>query len=368
MRRATMPLIRFIFRNIIKLPVCLIMMTMGASFYTAASSAVGNGEFIVFPIVDIESRSSVTNLDQKTTEPKADFFFSKDFGNHRILAEALAEPEDDESQLDLERLQYGWIINPEIDIWVGRFHNPLGFWNSHFHHGAYLETAASRPSAIHFEDDDGILPMHISGIQINGHHDIEKGGIRYSLGIGAGPEIIDNKLEPVIILKPAKGSHKLGSTIRLAYYPNDDDVSTQFGGSVAFIPIPNDDITSGDIEQTIISVFGVWDVDAFHNLASIFRVTNEFDNTEDDSFTSAYIQSEYAWRPDWTGYGRIETSSSVNNDSYLSLFPRTITQRRLLGIRYEVKQDQALKLEISSSRTSDDNFDELHLQWSAAIQ
>jgi len=351
-----------------RLPIVSIVFSVCASMYAATSSATDNGEFIVFPTVDIKSRTSVNNLDQKSTVPKADFFYAKDFGHQRVLIEALAEPEDEESHLDLERLQYGWILNHETEIWIGRFHDPLGIWNTHFHHGAYLETSASRPDVIHFEDNDGILPMHISGVQINGHQGMDNRGMHYSLGIGAGPEINNNALVPVDILDPGKGSHKLGSTIRFTYHPNDEEMSTQVGGAIAYYPIPSDSITTGDIKQTVISVFGIWDINSFHNLGSIFHVKNEFDSSADDSFTTAYIQSEFTWHPDWTAYGRIESGSDVKNDTYLSMFPRSITQRQLLGIRYELKKNQALKLEISSLHTNDEDFDQLHIQWSAAIQ
>ena len=145
-------------------------------------------------------------------------------------------------------------------------------------------------------------------------------------------------------------------------------MSTQFGGVAAYTPIPGDNITTGDIKQTVISVYGIWDINSIRNLGSIFHIINKFDNSDDDSFTTAYIQSEYTWHPDWTTYGRIETSSDVNNDTYLSLFPQSITQRQLVGIRYELKKNQALKLEISSLHTHNENYDELHIQWSAAIQ
>jgi len=322
----------------------------------------------VFPTVDIWSRSSETDVDQKKTESKADFFYTKDFGNQRLLAEALAEPEDDASQLDVERLQYGWILNHNIDVWIGRFHNPLGFWNTHFHHGAYLETSATRPSIIHFEDDDGIIPMHISGVQVNGYDEIGDGGIHYSLGVGAGPEISNNKLVPVNIVDPGDGSHRLGSSARLTYQTNDEDTSSQIGAALAYYPIPTDSLSTGEIRQTIVSLYGIWNYGLLHTLGSLFDVSNKFDNAHDDTFAFAYVQSEYLLLQDWTAYARIETSSGTNNDTYLAFFPQTITQRQLLGVRYELKKNQALKLEVSSSHTLSDNYDELHVQWSAAIQ
>ena len=355
-------------QNIYLFPVSLLVLGVCAMSYVADSAAMDSGEFIVFPTVDITSRNSVNSLEQKNTEPKTDFFYTQDFGNQRILVEALAEPEQDQSQLDVERLQYGWILNRNTDVWIGRFHNPLGFWNTHFHHGAYLETSATRPFVIHFEDDNGILPMHISGIQLNSHDDMGEGGFQYSLGIGVGPDIYDNKLEPLNIIDPEEGSHRLGTSLRLTYQTGEDDTSSQIGGAVAYFPIPTEIVTIGDIKQTIVSLYGIWNVGSLRTLGSLFNVANKFDNSDDDSFTSAYVQSEYVLEPDWTIYGRIEAGSSTYEDKYVALFPQTIIQRQLLGVRYELKKNQALKVEISSSHTLDDSFQQFHVQWSAAIQ
>ena len=98
-------------QNIYLFPVSLLVLGVCAMSYVADSAAMDSGEFIVFPTVDITSRNSVNSLEQKNTEPKTDFFYTQDFGNQRILVEALAEPEQDQSQLDVERLQYGWILN-----------------------------------------------------------------------------------------------------------------------------------------------------------------------------------------------------------------------------------------------------------------
>jgi hypothetical protein len=357
----------FVKRNSI-LTLGLVFSAACLSTYTDDSSAMEYGEFIVFPTVDIFSRTAVTDLDQKKTESKVDFFYTNDFGNQRLLAEALAEPEEDESQLDVERLQYGWILNHDVDIWVGRVHNPLGFWNTHFHHGSYLETSATRPSVIHFEDDDGILPMHITGVQVNRFNEIGDGGMHYSLGIGGGPDISDNKLEPVNILDPGKGSHELGGSLRVTYQTNDDDSSSQVGGTWSYYPIPAEGTSSGDIRQTILSLYGVLNIGSLHNLGSLFKVNNKFESADDDSFTSAYIQSEYLVQLDWTLYARVESTSGANHDTYLAIFPKTITQRQLCGVRYELMRNQALKIEVSSARTQNDNFNEFHVQWSAAIQ
>ena len=65
---------------------------------------------------------------------------------------------------DLERLQVGYTFNNGNTVWLGRFHSPLGYWNTSFHHGQQLQTSVLRPQMIDFEDKGGIVPAHTVGI------------------------------------------------------------------------------------------------------------------------------------------------------------------------------------------------------------
>ena len=44
-----------------------------------------------------------------------------------------------------------------------------------------------------------------------------------------------------------------------------------------------------------------------------------------------------------------------------------VKQRHLVGVRYELARNQALKLEVSDARVLNDSFATLTLQWSAAL-
>lgn len=69
-------------------------------------------------------------------------FYSADYGCLRVLAEVDIAREVD---AEIERLQAGWLLGSETTAWIGRFHTPLGYWNTRYHHGSYLQTAATRP-------------------------------------------------------------------------------------------------------------------------------------------------------------------------------------------------------------------------------
>jgi hypothetical protein len=68
---------------------------------------------------------------------------------------------------------------------TGKFHNPLGYWNNAYHHGAVLQPTIRRPLAVAFEDEGGVLPIHNNGIWVSGH-DMGKWKFGYNLTVGNG--------------------------------------------------------------------------------------------------------------------------------------------------------------------------------------
>ena len=83
------------------------------------------------------------------------------------LAEIVFEFEEDDNEavLDPERIQVRWAPSTLFSLTAGRMHTPLGYWNETFHHGTWFQTTAARPLLYEFEDDGGILPVHMVGLQ-----------------------------------------------------------------------------------------------------------------------------------------------------------------------------------------------------------
>ncbi|HHI80621.1 MAG TPA: hypothetical protein ENK02_11655, partial [Planctomycetes bacterium] len=81
-----------------------------------------------------------------------------------FLNETVFEPNSDgENVLDVERLIIKYEINDDFNVQAGRFHSSFGYWNRAFHHGEFLSTSIGRPDVLKFEDDGGLLPIHIIG-------------------------------------------------------------------------------------------------------------------------------------------------------------------------------------------------------------
>ena len=323
-----------------------------------------NGEFLLFPKVNLVYRSDLDNnsaLDKDDQELGVDFFTTFEINNFRFLGEFLATNKEQE----FERFQVGWLFKSHL-YWLGRFHNPIGQWNSQYHHGAFLQTSISRPAIVEFEENGGILPVHQAGFLAEGTFDRGEQALGYALALAAGPEFTD-ELEPWDVLSPRSGTRDISATLNL-YLDSELNTSGRVGVFVNYTKIPASAIGVSEIQQISSGVYGSWEFARWKWLGSSFYVHNQFERSigsETDSFFNAYLQAEYDLNNRWTFYGRIEGTAGNEGDAYLALFPKFVEDRILGGIRYDFSKQNALNLEISANHMHQDDFAQVMLQWSA---
>jgi hypothetical protein len=321
-----------------------------------------DGDLLLFPdITGTHLNTPVPGLSRNELMPELNLFYSTDHERLRFLAEFLLNRDEQE----MERLQLGWLVQPTTTLWLGRFHNPLGFWNTEHHHGAYLQTTISRPGIINFEDEGGVLPTHVAGLLGEGAHDLERGygSLNYAFGLGRGPNM-ESGLDPVNILELRNGG-KLAASARLSYRTQDD--SSEFGGFAGYTRIPVVGASLDEIEQNVAGAFYNWEDEKLRLVGEVFYVGNRLKDgvTRHADFSAAYLQAEYHAHPDWTLFGRLEGSHGTQNNAYLDRIPDFLRTRTVAGARFEVANHQALKLELSHNERQDDvRFNQLSLQWS----
>lgn len=334
-----------------------------------------HAEFILFPKVTGLQRYGLNPAADSDGEemmpaeemtPAIDLFYSADRGRLRFLAEVFSSTEE---PIDVERLQLGWLVNPDTSVWLGRHHSPLGYWNTQFHHGAYLQTAISRPSISEFDDHGGILPTHVTGLFVEGLHNLDTAGLAYVVSFGAGPMLGEDELEALDLLHINSGSYRPSTTLRLAYRP-DALAPTEAGLFINYSLIPSDRDTVHYVRQSIAGLFGNWESDALRLIGEFYavRTTVENEAITHGAFSSAHLQAEYAVLSDWTLYGRVERTFGGADDAYLLEFPHFVLDRDMIGVRFELSARQAVNLEFSNAQLHDgDRYNQLSLQWSAAL-
>ena len=304
--------------------------------------------------------------DESEIEPSVDLFVSKHFSGFDVLGELFLS----EDEQEFERLQFGWFLGQSNKVWVGRFHNPLGFWNTEFHHGAYLQTGVQRPWVTEFEDDGGVLAAHITGVLMEGEKLFEDGSsMRYALSLGYGPEITDEvELEPVENFVVGDGEHDIGFTINAAFLP--DSLATNLAGaSLSFAEIPIDLAGMDTVSQAILGLYANWNWHPVNVIAASFLVDDEVKSDTqavDGSFVSNYVQLNYKAGDHWTAYGRYEKTNN-SDDPYLALRGGYIENRSLAGVRYDFMEIHSVQFEYSQDEISSLTFDKIIFQWNAVF-
>ena len=349
---------QLVIRSLLKAVVAL------AVFYPQSGHTETDYELLLFPYVKpsfLGGLASDSALDSEDLGYGLGFFGTLEKGRFQFLGEALVS----EREQEIERLQLGWKTS-KYSAWLGKFHNPIGFWNTQYHHGLYLQSSISRPSIVEYEDDGGLLPMHLAGLLIQGVAERDVSALGYAIALAAGPELEDG-LESWDVLSPSSGSH--GSALSVNVYRQPVAYgATQYGlfSNYTEIPVSNPEID--EIRQTIAGTYLNWESDSWRVVSSVFYVRNRFvtaSGNRTDDFYAVYLQAEKLFDNSWTIFGRAEETFADSDDAYLALFPEHVRQKLVAGLRLDFLDRHAVSLEVSSNRIHDDRYRELALLWTA---
>lgn len=328
------------------------------------ATASGEFDFVLFPALVWQDDSDVAYGagDGSETYPSLDVFTTASMGDFRFLGEWYLT---DDSQ-DVQRLQFGWHFDTDDTVWLGRYHTPIGYWNTAYHHGTYLQTSISRPGIVEFEGGEGPLPTHFTGLFWEGSMPLADGAMHYSAGAGAGPVIAD-KLAPLDVVDPDH-DHGSGMIVNVDWRP------VHHGQNLVglFAARTNIDDRLGvfrRFEQRLAGVHGNWYFGGWRLTGAWFDVSTAFEGgaaLPDETFSAGYLQGEWQPAADWTVYARVEAGSGVEEGgAYLGRFGRFIHERELIGVRYEVGEHQAVTVELSDMESMSVHTRRIAVQWSA---
>ena len=93
-----------------------------------------------------------------------------------------AHPEDYTIEMERSFIRYDY--NDFFKISFGRFHTPIGYWNTAYHHGAWLQTTIDRPFLV--KVGGTFTPLHFVGALAEGNIPSGGLGLGYNVGIGNG--------------------------------------------------------------------------------------------------------------------------------------------------------------------------------------
>jgi hypothetical protein len=282
-----------------------------------------------------------------------DFFLTPNFDRVKLLAELNFEVgEGGGLATDLERLQIGYTVSDAFTAWMGRFHTPYGYWNAAFHHGAQIQTAVTRPRFVDFEDRGGILPAHSVGLWGTGQVAMGPGKLRYDVYLANGSRIVDGVMD--------FNAHRDDNTNKAV----GGNVGYRFGGALDGLLVGlhalKEDVSvyQGDVLQarTQLNFTGGYfnfDAEPWEAIGEYYRFRNKDLSGGSGTHGSwaAFVQVGRTFMDLWTPYYRWEKASFDQADPYFAAQEggRSYT-RHVLGVRYGLNANTALKLEANRTR------------------
>jgi hypothetical protein len=101
-----------------------------------------------------------------------------------FFGEATATPSASGFALEAERVILRYDHSDALKLSAGRYHTPVSYWNTAFHHGQWLQTTTTRPEMIRLGST--LLPVHFVGLLAEGAVAAGPLGFGYTAGVGNG--------------------------------------------------------------------------------------------------------------------------------------------------------------------------------------
>jgi hypothetical protein len=248
-----------------------------------------------------------------------------------------AHPNDYTIEVERSIIRYDY--DDYFKISFGRFHTPIGYWNTAFHHGAWLETTIDRPFIV--KVGGTFTPLHLVGALAEGHIPSGGLGLQYNVGIGNGRgELIGRPGDAGDVNNNRAWVAKIFARPAKAY-------GLEVGGSVYRdkISLPTN-TTSTDYREWITSAYLVWTKGAPEFLTEYDHVNHTNILTSQNANSDAFY-AQAAYRLPWfersvKPYYRFEYTHMPLSEQVFAYQPQ---QESIVGVRYDISSFAAFKLE-----------------------
>jgi len=243
--------------------------------------------------------------------------------------------------IEVERGILRYEISDAIMVSAGRYHTPVSYWNTAFHHGLWLQQSVSRPEAVRFGTP--FIPVHFVGAMAEGR--IPDSPVTYVVGVGngrggniarAGDAGDVNGSRAIVASASLQPSAVLGARLGMSVYV--DDVPVESGAAA---------------DERIFSAHAVWDRGAVDIIGEYLRVRHQPSgagpaSSSDAAFIHAGVRLPGRWNV-LTPYARWERMNIADDDV---VFTGLLSDYDAIvgGVRYDFSDLAALKMEYRSEQ------------------
>jgi hypothetical protein len=244
--------------------------------------------------------------------------------------------------INVERLLLQYRHNDFFNVELGSYRTAIGFYNTAFLRGAWFQTAVSRPKLFVFEDDGGFLPLHNTGVSVNGRlpsgglglrYVVEAGNSRnYGTGVRTGLDIADHSAVNVALT--ARPTVLPGFQSGFSYYR---DKFSPFEGI--------------KINRSVWTGHAVYSSGRIEFLNEVVLAKFSWPGLGWGNAQGFYSQLAYRVGSSWTPYVRFEDLNSYGRGPAGDAVRQYVPWRTIVvgGLRYDISEAVALKFELSQA-------------------
>jgi hypothetical protein len=242
---------------------------------------------------------------------------------------------------EVERAILRYDFADQFKVSVGRYHTPLSYWNTAYHHGLWLQTSVARPEIIKIGGT--FMPVHFVGVLAEGTLSNPVGSLTYAAGLGNGRSTSIGRGGDSGDAN-AKRATVLTASVRPAVFSG-----LQVGGSLYNDRVP---LAAGGVDERTTTASVVWDRGAPELIAEYARVRHEpvaggTVTTSDGYYVHAGMRLPGSlWR--LKPYARIEKEDIATGD--LPFAALRDYDAVIGGMRWDFEALAALKAEVRGEK------------------
>jgi hypothetical protein len=278
-----------------------------------------------------------------------------------VLSEIVFGEGDAQSfSIDMERVLLKYDYNDHLKMSFGRYHTGIGYYNTAFHSGAWLQTTADRPLVMEFANDGGLLPTQAVGVSVTGMVPSGRLGLNYIAEYGSSDTI-----RPNIDGSSALDDENNGNHINIGVFAHPDRwPGLQVGGSFYHDKIGGSSVLSPvRYGQTIVNAHVVYIAHGIEILNEGFLIRHAAENSP-AVFNMPAFYSQFSRR-----FGHIRPFvryQYVNTNKRGTIFQDVgLRYGPSFGARYDFNSNVAFKAQLDHTvRGGEPDLNGLHLQLS----
>lgn len=246
--------------------------------------------------------------------------------------------------IEVERAILRYDFSDALKLSAGRYHTPISYWNTAYHHGLWLQGSVARPEAVKF--GSRFIPVHFVGAMAEGR--IPGSPVVYHAGVGngragniarAGDDGDVNGARAVVASVSVQPSDLLGARV---------------GGAVYLDNVPT--VEGSDARERILNANVVWDRGGLQLISEYIHIRHAPAGSGSVTTShAAYVHAGVRLRGSLRSFMPYARWERMDIDEGDAVFTGLLPDYRavLAGVRWDFSELAALKGEYRDQKVGD---------------